>query len=128
MQKNTKCYYSLPVYGWLLICCISIGLFSCSNANFSDITGIGVDTTPIRELTPKQDQTTVYVRGKVTKQVPLLQGERLYQLDDSTGKVWILTRNTDWQIGQKVTSKGKINHKKIPIADKDFSELYLEAE
>ena len=127
MRKNTKYYYSLPVYGWLLVCCILIGLFSCSNINFSDTTGIGVDTTPIGELTPKQDKTMVYVRGKVTKQVPLLQDERLYQLDDSTGKIWILTHNTNWQVGQEVTTKGKINYEEIPIADKDFSEIYLEA-
>ena len=134
MQKNikknpkSKFYYILPVYGWLLICCISIGLFSCSNVNFSNITGVGADTTPIGELTPKQDKTTVYVQGKVTKQVPLLQDERLYQLDDSTGKIWILTRKTNWKIGQNVTTKGRINHEKISVADKDLSDIYLKAE
>ncbi len=131
MPRNTKSkskhYYTLPVYGWLLICFILIGLFSCSNINFSDITDVGADTTPIGKLTPKQDKTTVYIEGKVTKQVPLLRGERLYQLDDSTGKIWILTHNTNWQIGQQVKTKGKINYSKIQIADKDFSELYLKA-
>lgn len=127
MRKNTKYYYILPIYGWLLICYISIGLFSCSNINFTDITGVRADITPIKELTPQADQTTVYVRGKVTKQVPLLKNERLYQLDDSTGKVWILTHKTDWKVGQEVQTKGKIKYKKIPIADKDFSDIYLEA-
>ncbi|MDJ0773580.1 MAG: hypothetical protein QNJ49_09160 [Mastigocoleus sp. MO_167.B18] len=127
MRKNTKYDYILPVYGWLLICYISVGLFSCSNINFTDITGIGADITPIKELTPQADQTTVYVKGKVTKQVPLLKNERLYQLDDSTGKVWILTHKTNWKVGQEVQTKGKIKYKNIPIADKDFSDLYLEA-
>jgi uncharacterized protein YdeI (BOF family) len=105
--------------------CLFPGLTGCDRKNFSGMNAIGANITPIRGLQAQQQNTTVYIQGKVAKQAPLLQ-KRLYQLDDSTGKIWVLTSETNWQEGQQVVVKGKLNYKNITLAGKELGEIYVE--
>ena len=103
-----------------------VGLLSCGNLGRYDVNAIGANITPIRELKPQQDdQATVYIQGKVERQVPLLQ-RRVYQINDSTGKIWVITNQTGLQDGEQVVIQGKIRYKSIPLAGKQFGEVYLE--
>ncbi|MBW4645770.1 MAG: hypothetical protein KME23_22745 [Goleter apudmare HA4340-LM2] len=107
-----------------------VGLSSCgqlppSGLNLSNLR-IGSNITPIRDIQPEQDnQATVYVQGKVEKQVPLLQ-RWAYQINDSTGTIWVVTNQTGLEAGQEVVVKGKVRYKSIPLAGKEFGELYVE--
>ncbi|MBR8836010.1 MAG: hypothetical protein DSM106950_18800 [Stigonema ocellatum SAG 48.90 = DSM 106950] len=102
------------------------GLLSCDNLGRYGVNAIGVNVTPIRELKPQQDDTaTVYIQGKVERQVPLLK-RHLYQINDFTGKIWVITNQTGLKQGEKVMIKGKIHYQSIPLAGKDFGEVYLE--
>lgn len=105
-----------------------IGLLSCGNLSRFGMNAIGVNITPIRELKPPQDDNnaTVYIQGKVERQVSLIQ-RQAYQINDSTGKIWVIT-NQNLQEGDDVVIKGQIRYQSIPLAGKEYGEVYLEEE
>ncbi|AFY33093.1 hypothetical protein [Calothrix sp. PCC 7507] len=107
-----------------------VGLCSCgkltppglNSGNFR----IGSNITPIRDIKPgKDDSATVYVQGKVERQVPLMQ-RWAYQINDSSGKIWVVTNQTDLAEGKDMVVKGKVRYKSIPLAGKEFGEIYVE--
>ena len=69
------------------------GIISCSNVSQYGMNAIGVNVTSIDELKPQKDDNNapVYVQGKVERKVPLLEEKQMYQINDSTGKIWVLT-------------------------------------
>ncbi|MGD1912479.1 MAG: hypothetical protein ACFB2X_16995 [Rivularia sp. (in: cyanobacteria)] len=103
------------------------GLLSCSNLSQYGMNAIGVNVTSINELKPQKsnNNTPVYVQGKVERKVPLLE-QQMYQLDDSTGKVWVLTNQKGWKVGDKVVVKALPQYESIPVAGAEMGELYLE--
>ncbi len=101
------------------------GLLSCGNLGRYGVNAIGVNVTPIGELKPQQNDQAVYIQGQVERQVPLLQ-RRVYQINDSTGKIWVITNQTALRDGEQVVFKGKIRYQSIPLAGKEFGEVYLE--
>ncbi|GAA6619698.1 hypothetical protein [Scytonema sp. NUACC26] len=104
------------------------GALSCTNLGRYGWNTIGANITPIQEIKPqKEDDATVYIQGKVEKRVALLK-RMAYQIDDSTGKVWVITNQTGIKEGDKVVFKGKIRYQSIPIAGKEYGEVYLEEE
>lgn len=141
-RRSYKTFYLLPVlpqyqgkriytlilgafYFFLLGGLIGCGDLTKSSLNALNITA-GVDVTPIRDLKPQQgNYTTFYLQGKVAKRVPLLK-QHVYQLQDSTGTVWVLTNHTTLQLGDKVLIKGQVRYQSIPLAGKEFGEIYVE--
>ncbi|MEA5618501.1 hypothetical protein VB711_11735 [Cronbergia sp. UHCC 0137] len=105
------------------------GLYSCGNPNFNpNNLKIGVNITPIREIKPTQTQSaTVSIEGKIEKQAPMIQ-RWAYQINDTTGKIWVLTKQDNLQLGQQVVLKGKVKYQSIPLGGKEYGEVYLEAE
>ncbi|MEM9924669.1 MAG: hypothetical protein AAF915_13105 [Cyanobacteria bacterium P01_D01_bin.50] len=103
------------------------GLLSCSNLSQYGMNAIGVNVTSINELKPQKsnNNTPVYVQGKVERKVPLLE-QQMYQLDDSTGKVWVLTNQKAWKVGDRVVVKALPQYESIPVAGAEMGELYLE--
>ena len=106
------------------------GLSSCGGLPPSTMNSInlslGVDVANIRDIKPVQEkEASVYLRGKVIRQVPLV-GWWMYQLQDSTGSIWVLTKKNDLQLKDRVLIKGKVHYQSIPIAGKDFGEVYVE--
>ncbi|MBW4565859.1 MAG: hypothetical protein KME32_33210 [Mojavia pulchra JT2-VF2] len=106
-----------------------VGLFGCGNSipgfNVSNFR-IGSNVTSIREIKPKQNnRATVYIQGKVERQVPLVK-RWAYQIDDSTGKIWVITHQTKLAKGELAVFKGKVRYQSIPLAGKEFGEVYIE--
>jgi hypothetical protein len=107
-----------------------VGICSCGNGKPGELNlknlRIGANVTPIRAIKPVQDnQATVYIQGKVEKQAPLIK-QRAYQIADSTGKIWVITTQSNLQVGQEVVLKGKVRYKSIPLAGQEYGEIYLE--
>jgi len=48
-----------------------------------------------------------------------------YQLQDSTGTIWVLTNQAGLQLEDKVLIKGNIHYQSIPLAGKRFWEVYV---
>lgn len=119
-MQQVKIFYLLPCYFFLLA-----GLLGCGSLS-SPTLSLGIGITNIRDLKPERDNSaTVYLQGKVTKQVPLLKW-RVYQLQDSTGTIWVLTNQATPQLGDEVLLKGQARYQSIPLVGKEFGELYVE--
>ena len=103
------------------------GLLSCSNVNEYGMNAIGVNVTAINELTPQKNDNNapVYVSGKVERKVPLLE-KQMYQIEDSTGKIWVLTNQKGWKVGEKVVVKAIPQYESIPISGAELGKVYLE--
>jgi len=116
---------------YLLACYfLTVGLLSCGRlppAAMNSISmGLGVNVANIRDIKPERDNdATVYLRGKVVRQVPLVDW-RMYQLQDSTGKIWVLTNKADLRLQDQILIQGKVRYHSIPIEGKDFGEVYVE--
>jgi uncharacterized protein YdeI (BOF family) len=103
-----------------------------SNVPFAD--AIAVDTVPIAQLTSATELTTdvtaavdmtVHLQGEVVQQVPLLNG-RIYQLQDDSGSIWVVSTVTELMPGDQVVIQGIVRYESIPLGAQDFSELYIE--
>ncbi len=105
------------------------GLYACgqegkSGINLPNLT-IGTNVTPIQKITPQNQDSTVYIQGKVEKTAPLIQ-RKAYQINDSSGKIWVITNQVNFQIGEQVVLKGNVQYQSIPLAGQEYGEIYLE--
>ncbi|MHC0063561.1 OB-fold nucleic acid binding domain-containing protein [Nostoc sp. UIC 10890] len=108
------------------------GLCSCGNLTSPGLSGnglkIGTNVTPIGEIKPKQDnQAIVYIQGQVEKQAPMMK-QWAYKINDSTGKIWVVTNQKNLSEGAQVVIKGTVRYRSIPLAGKELGEVYLEEE
>ncbi len=119
--------YRLGLTYFLVMGLYSCGITSSSSSGMLPLK-IGTNVTPIREIKPKQNnQAIVYIQGKVEKQAPLMK-QQAYQINDSTGKIWVVTNQTGLKEGAQVVIKGKVRYQSIPLAGKELGEVYLEEE
>ncbi len=100
-------------------------LASCGNATLSSMNAIGANITPIKELTPQQKNSTVYIQGKIEKHAPLLN-KHVYQLNDSTGKILVLTNQSGLRVGSQIVIKGQLRYRSIPLGGQELGEVYIE--
>lgn len=80
--------------------------------------------TPIIAL-DRDIEVPVYVQGTVRDRAPLLD-QMVYQLQDDTGKIWVMTGHLAPESGQTVTIQAKIRSKLIVLPQQQTRELYLE--
>jgi hypothetical protein len=122
------------IFTWRLfylgLCCSLItGLYACNNQANSGITfekfKIAANVTPIQKISQKNQDTTIYIQGTVEKTAPLIK-KKAYQINDSTGKIWVITNQRNLVIGEQVILKGDVRYKSIPLADQEYGEIYLE--
>ena len=86
---------------------------------------IGANVTQIQKITPKNRDTTVYIQGKVEKAAPLIK-KKAYQINDSTGKIWVITNQGNFQVGEQVVLRGNVQYQSVPLSGKEYGEVYLE--
>lgn len=85
-----------------------------------------VQTTSIKTLKNTSLQNkTVYLKGRVGNLVPVLDGT-VYELQDPTGTVWILTKGQPPGAGQEAIVKGVVRYKSIQLDGKEQGSLYVE--
>jgi hypothetical protein len=68
---------------------------------------------------------TVYLQGTVGARAPLLKGQ-VYELQDQTGTVWVLSHMTQLQSGDRVLIKGRVRYQAIEIAGQNLGDVYIE--
>lgn len=123
MQQSKK-FYLVPFYFFLVsgLLCVSLIQFGVNSIDFIS----GVNVTNIRDINPNLDNdATVYLQGKVAHRVPLLESQ-MYQLQDASGRIWVLTDQKDLQLDDKVLIKGNVRYQSIPLVGKDFGEVYVQ--
>jgi uncharacterized protein YdeI (BOF family) len=85
----------------------------------------------IREIQPSEVDSTVYLKGRVGDRVPLVNGQ-VYQLQDDTGTIWVLTDNPIRQndpirqSGEQISVKGRVHYESIPLGGQEYGEAYIE--
>ncbi len=108
--------------GFLLSLCISVGLLGChplAYLSFAFPPSISVE-----QLQEKTEGTVIYLQGIVRNQAPFLD-QGAYQLEDTTGKVWVITSHPLPKTGEQIALKGKVVYQSIPIAGQELGEFYL---
>ncbi|WP_275571008.1 DNA-binding protein [Kamptonema sp. UHCC 0994] len=76
----------------------------------------------------RQLESQVYLKGKVESRAPFL-GTGAYQLQDNTGNIWVVTKQTVPQTGEEIFIKGLVRYKGITFKElpaKDLGEVYIE--
>jgi hypothetical protein len=131
-MQQTINWHSVVPYRLGLTFFLVAGLCSCGNLTLPSLSGnglkIGTNVTPIEKIKPKQDnQAIVYIQGQVEKQAPMIK-QWAYQINDSTGKIWVVTNQKNLGKGSQVVIKGKVRYRSIPLAGKELGEVYLEEE
>ncbi|MBW4577656.1 MAG: DNA-binding protein [Aphanothece sp. CMT-3BRIN-NPC111] len=123
-HAKEKEIYLLPFYFLLLG-----GLFSCGtlpNSGASVSPSRNVLITNICDIKRKQDANcAIYLKGKVSNQATFV-GKGAYELQDSTGSIWVVTNRSLPAIGDQVLIAGKVLYQRIPIGGKDLGEVYIQ--
>lgn len=114
---------------WVLMLLLMVGLCGCDNLRMTvsqdGNISFGRNVTPIENIKPTQDQqATVYIQGQVEQLVPLLQGQ-VYQVNDSTGSIWVVSKRNNLKQGEVAIFRGKVRYEGITIAGEEFGEVYL---
>ncbi|AKG24057.1 hypothetical protein [Calothrix sp. 336/3] len=124
MWKKKNFYWSFPGVSLGCLFLLVMGLNGCGGIKTMSVTG--ANTTAIRELATKvKVGDTVYVQGKVEKKAPLIK-QAAYEINDSTGKIWVVTNQTQLKPGEEVVIKGKLRYQSIPLGGKEYGDMYVE--
>jgi hypothetical protein len=111
-----------------LLVILTSGLISCANLPVAQF-NFGFNVAKIGDVQQKrQVDAEVYLQGKVENRAPFV-GNAAYQLQDTTGSIWILTKQALPQLGDEILVKGKVRYQSIKLkdlADQDLGEVYVE--
>jgi hypothetical protein len=98
---------------WAILLLVLLGLFGCRSSLIM-----------IEEVSPQKVGKTVYLTGKVVHLAPFI-GNGAYQMEDETGKIWVVTTQTLPQWNQQIKIKGKIEYQSLPFAQQELGDFYL---
>ncbi len=127
IQKVNIFYTYRASLRWTFICFLLAGIASCGDFSPRGFKPMGANVTPIKQLKGQQKPETVYIQGKVEKAIPLVK-RQAYQINDGTGKIWVVTNQTGIKKGKSLVVKGKVRYKSIPLGGEEYGEIYLEEE
>ncbi|MEO1004359.1 MAG: hypothetical protein AAFW67_00640 [Cyanobacteria bacterium J06638_38] len=78
----------------------------------------------VAEINDRKLDKTVYLTGKVVQIAPFVE-HAAYQIEDATGKIWVVTTQVPPQVGESINLKGQIKYQSLPFAEQELGELYL---
>lgn len=84
-----------------------------------------MQATPIAELSERQPEAVVDLQGTVSDRAPLVEGG-VYLLEDETGEIWVLSRESLPESGVTLQVNGVLRDREILINATDYGEVYLE--
>jgi hypothetical protein len=90
----------------------------------SSLTACQPPLISIEQISDSKVGKTVYLTGKVVHLAPLIDNAA-YQIEDTTGKIWVITSQSPPQIGQAISIKGKIAYQSLAFAEQDFGDFYI---
>lgn len=84
----------------------------------------GTPEITIEEIPQRESGRMVYLTGKVTQSAPFIDGAA-YQLEDKTGKIWVVSDKKLPQLNRDLAIKGEIQYQSLPIAQQEFGDFYV---
>ena len=81
-------------------------------------------STTIQEISTQKTGKSINLKGKVTHIAPFV-ANAAYQLEDPTGKVWVVTEQNLPQLGQQINIIGKIEYQSLPFAEQELGDFYI---
>jgi len=109
--------------GGVVVGCTSLGGIANSNDRLE--LPSQDPTTPIQALLqPPQTPESHRLTGQVQQIAPLVQGQ-VYQLQDSTGSIWVLSQGSGLTVGDRVLIQGTPTYQSIPLAGREQGEVYV---
>ena len=78
----------------------------------------------VKEISQQKIDKTVSLTGKVVHIAPFIEGTA-YQIEDATGKIWVVTTQNPPQFGELISIKGQIKYQSLPFAEQELGEFYL---
>lgn len=70
---------------------------------------------------------SVSVEGRVGDRVPLI-GTQVYQLQDATGNLWVVSSDTELKPGESVRIRGRVRFESIVLEGEEHGAIYLDAQ
>lgn len=111
-----------------LVLVLAGGLLGCSQLADSSLHW-NFNLARINDIQQKRQlDVEVYLQGKVENRAPFL-GTSAYQLQDGTGRLWVLTKEAVPQTGDQLLIKGQVRYMSIPLKElgsQDLGEVYVE--
>ncbi|MEM6868681.1 MAG: hypothetical protein AAF528_09910, partial [Cyanobacteria bacterium P01_C01_bin.121] len=80
---------------------------------------------PIDSLMADREADRVAVSGTVTQRAAILDGW-LYEVEDETGRLWVLTERSEPELGAIATVEGIVRYEAIVVGEIDAGSVYLE--
>ena len=80
---------------------------------------------PIDSLMADREADRVAVLGTVTQRAAILDGW-LYEVEDKTGRLWVLTERSEPEVGAIATVEGIVRYEAIVVGEIDAGSVYLE--
>lgn len=77
----------------------------------------------IQQVTDSNNRNTIQIAGIVQQQIPLLE-QWLYQIEDDSGSLWVLTSSLPPSVGTQVTLKAQVQYESILMQGMDIGEHY----
>ncbi len=106
----------------VILLCLSLALTGCGQ-----LARLGIGTTPIATVEQNPSRyTNVYVRGRVVNQVGVF-GQGVYELQDNSGSIWVITDKGIPAMNSTVTVRGKAQEG-ITVGGRSFGVSLVEAE
>jgi len=121
--------------GAIAILCVS--LIGCASLGWSKPESSGVQpvnmalsTVTIADIKQTSANTiaqpkSVQLKGRVSNHAPLL-GKSAYELQDTTGSIWVIATEPIPTIGDEVVIQGKLLYQSIPLNGKEQGDSYIE--
>ena len=78
----------------------------------------------IEDISSKKIGRTVYLTGTVADLAPLIDNAA-YQLEDTTGQIWVVTTQNPPKFGQQIEIKGKIEYQSLPLSERELGDFYV---
>lgn len=88
---------------------------------------LDLSTAKIGDLQKQKTNFTVHLQGKIGAQAPLA-GLIAYELQDATGRVWVVTKSAPPALGIEVKVTGKVRYQRILLNGQDQGSIYIEQE
>lgn len=120
---------TIRVSRWAIIFSIAGTLIGCNpwtawSQQGADQGERSVSVLAIASLSTEQSGKSIQIQGKVSQSAPFVDGGA-YQIQDPTGKIWVITDQKLPTNGVEILVEGQLNFHDLSLGTNDFGEFFI---